>query len=262
MNEKNFEYLKDQLKYSGFGEAMHEELREKLEKQSPEFKLFHQMEVGKDQLVSTLHFSKSNQSDMYFFNKYELTMKQGQSSEIKKQTFNNNITLKEGYNLVKGRSVHKSLTNKEGENYQAWLQLDQKTQDANGNYKIQQYHQNYGYDLEKELARYPIQELNNVDEKQMLMRSLERGNRQAVNIQQEGNEQKVFIEANPQYKTLNFYDQHMKPMRSQELKLEQKAEQKSELKPEQKQESGAKKNESKQEQKKKQQKSRGQARSL
>lgn len=218
MNEKNYDYLKDQLKYSGFGEDMAGELKEKMEKGGPEFKLFHQAAVGKDQLVAGLHFNKSNQSEMYFFNRYELTMKREKSQEVTRQTFNNNITLKEGYNLLNGRAVHKSLTNKEGENYKAWLQLNFKEKDDKGNYKLNQYHQNYGYDLEKELAKHPIKELGNDDDKKMLLRSLERGNRQAVTVQQGENEQRLFIDANPQYKTLNFYDQHMKPMKHEALR--------------------------------------------
>jgi hypothetical protein len=45
------------------------------------------------------------------------------------------ITIKEAYNLLNGRSIHKDLSNKEGQKYQAWLQLDFKQIDNNGNYK-------------------------------------------------------------------------------------------------------------------------------
>ena len=87
---------------------------------------------------------------MYFFNRYSLLLKTPQQPEPIKQTFyisnkEDNITLKEGYNMMSGRSVHKELSTKEGEKYQAWQQLDFKDQDKNGNYKVRQFHQNYGF---------------------------------------------------------------------------------------------------------------------
>ncbi len=65
---------------------------------------------------------------MYFFNKYNLTLKQENSPNMMEQTFyinkGNNITLKEAFNLVSGRSINKDLTNKEGQVYNAWMQMD------------------------------------------------------------------------------------------------------------------------------------------
>jgi hypothetical protein len=40
MNQKNFDYLKDQVKFTGFGDALENELRENMQKQSPEFQLY------------------------------------------------------------------------------------------------------------------------------------------------------------------------------------------------------------------------------
>src|ERR1044071_10399868 len=102
---------------------------------------------------------------MYFFNSYQLNLKQENTSDIMKQTFyinkGNNITLKEAYNLMNGRAINKDLTNKEGQVYNAWVQMDFKETDKNGNYQLKHYHQNYGFDLEKELTKYSIKELEN-----------------------------------------------------------------------------------------------------
>ena len=54
-----------------------------------------------------------------------------------------------------------------------------------------------------------------------MIESLRRGNRQSVTIVKEGAEQKVFIEANPKFKTLNVYDQNMQ--RIQSLSQKEKA---------------------------------------
>ena len=222
MNEKNFDYLKDQLKYTGFGESANTDLKEKMQQQSAEFKIFHKQDFGQDHAVATLHFRKSDQSDMYFLNRYDLHLKNDKSEQVAKQTFymgkDNNITLKEGYNLMSGRAVNKDLTAKEGQVYNAWIQLNFKETDKQGNYQMSKFHQNYGFDLEKELAKHPIKELGNEQDKARLVESLQRGNRQSVTVIRDGSEQKLFLEANPKFKTLTVYDQSMQRVQSQSQK--------------------------------------------
>lgn len=220
MNQKNFEYLRDQVKFTGFGEGLENELREKMQRQEPEFQLFHHAKFGNDAAVAVLQFKRSDQSDMYFFNRYEVALKPEHSQDRMKQTFyinrGNNITLKEAYNLMNGRAVNKNLTNKEGQVYNAWLQLDFKQTDGNSNYKIKQFHQNYGYDLEQALAKHPIKELGNGQDKSRLLESLQKGNRQSVTFLHNGAEQKHFIEANPRFKSINVYNGNMQRLGSKQ----------------------------------------------
>jgi hypothetical protein len=224
MNEKNFEYLKDQVKFTGFGDTLENELKEKMQKQSPEFQISHNARFGNDTTVATLHFKKSEQSDMYFFNRYNLSLKQEQNVDAIEQTFyinkGNNITMKEAYNLMSGRAINKDLTNKEGQVYNAWMQMDFKETDLGANYKMKHYHQNYGYDLEKVLANHPIKELSNEQDKSRLMESLAKGNRQSVVFIENGNEQKRFIEANPKFKSINVYDGNMQQVVNKQSKGE------------------------------------------
>lgn len=213
MNEKNYDYLKDQLKYTGFGEGLQNDLKEKMEKQTPEFQLNHSQKFGKDEVSATLHFKKSNESEMYFFNKYDAAIKPEKEADATQQTFyinkESSITLKEAYNLMSGRAVNKDLTTKEGEKYNAWVQMDFKETDNSGNFKMKQFHQNYGYNIEQALAKLPIKELASDTDKATLIQSLEKGNRQAVTFVHEGKEQRHFIEANPQYKNITVYDGNM-----------------------------------------------------
>ena len=81
MNQKNLDYLKDQLKYTGFGEEMEGKLSAQLAEQKAEFTLTHQAEFGKDVSLSTLHFKKSEQNDMYFFNSYTVALKKLEEKE-------------------------------------------------------------------------------------------------------------------------------------------------------------------------------------
>ena len=213
MNQQNFEYLKDQVKYTGFGDGLEKDLKEQLQKQAPEFQLTYRIKMGQDTAAASLHFKKSNESDRYFFNRYQLALNSESGSDKLEQTFYINkgqpITLKEAYNLMSGRAVNKDLLNKEGQVYNAWLQLDFKQTDAQGNYKLKQFHQNYGFDLPAALNKLPIKELSQEPDRTRLLESLQKGNRQAVTFIQEGNEQKHYIEANPQFKTLNIYDSNL-----------------------------------------------------
>jgi len=226
MNQENFKYLSDQIKFTGFGEGHTEKLKEKMNKGEKEFALFHDQRFGNDSTVATLQFKKSDQSDMYFFNRYNLMLATSNSTDPTKQTFylNNkadNITLKEAYNLMSGRAVYKELTNKDQQKYNAWVQLDFKNSDKNGNYEMKKFHENYGFDLEKVLSKHPIKELASEEDKNKLLESLQRGNRQAVTLQHDGQEKKVFIEAAPQFKSLNFYDSTIKRVNAQSLNEKQ-----------------------------------------
>jgi hypothetical protein len=217
MNQKNFEYLRDQVKYTGFGEGLESQLKENMQRQAPEFTLQHQGTFGREETTSSLHFKKSPSSDMYFFNSYLVSLKKDESAEKLNQSFyiekSNNITLKEAFNLMHGRAVNKDLTNKEGQFYNAWVKLDFKNADNNGNYKLKHFHQNYGFELEKALAKLPIKELGNEQDKARLIESLHKGNRQSVTFSENGTEQRRYIEANPQFKSVIVYDENAKRIR-------------------------------------------------
>lgn len=228
MNQKNFEYLRDQVKYTGFGEGLENDLKQKIQEGNPEFKLAYETKYGNDTVNATLNFSQSKQSDMYFFNSYQVNVQKENSAETMEQTFyinkGNNITLKEAYNLMEGRSVNKDLTNKEGQVYNAWIQMDFKQSDNNGNFKLKHYHENYGYDLEAVLSKHPIRELGNEEYKSNLTDSLKKGNLQSATFQISGTEQKQYIEANPQFKTINIYDSSMQRVDNRQSKKEQQSE--------------------------------------
>lgn len=228
MNEINFEYLRDQLKYTGFGDALEPELKAKMQKEEPNFTLTHNAQYGNDTAIATLNFNKSKESDLYFFNSYKVELQKENSKEALEQTFyinkGSNITMKEAYNLMEGRSVNKDLTNKEGELYNAWLQIDFKQSEANGNFKLTHYHQNYGYDLEAALSKHPIKELEIPKYKEDLMNSLKKGNLQSATFLKEGNELKQYIEASPKFKTINVYDSNLQRIDNRKAKDEKQSE--------------------------------------
>lgn len=240
MIQKNLDFLKDGLKYLGFGEGLNEKLAEGLASQKPEFQLRTVNEYGKDKASYVLDFKKSDQSEMYFFNKYTASLGGSEKSPDKSQSFyinkNSGITAKEAYNLLNGRSVNKDLTNAEGQKFNAWLQLDLNQKDDKGNFKVKQFHQGYGYNLENELAKHPIKELSEMTTKERLIQSLERGNLHEVTFVKDDRADKMFIEANPQFKTLNIYNSSLKKVYQENEKKETKSDQTTEVAAEKKRE--------------------------
>lgn len=228
MNQKNLEYLQEQVKYTGFGEGLNEGIREKIEEGQEKFTIWHEAEFGKDKVDAVLFFSKSKESDMYFFNKYEMLLAKEGETEKLGQTFyinrGNNITLKEAYNLMEGRAVNKNLTSADGQLYNAWIQLDFKQADERGNFKLRHFNEKFGYDLMATLAKHPIKELSNESHKEELIASLKKGNLQSVTLVKDGAEKKHYIEATPQYKSITIYDENRQRLDSRKTKSEKQAE--------------------------------------
>jgi hypothetical protein len=138
MNENNLEYLQNNLKYLGFGDSLNTQLKEAIEKQLPEFKLRFETEIPAphakdkpeldDAMRYELDFSKSKDTDMYFFNKYNASLQLAGQPNVIDQTFYINkgkgVTVKESYNLLSGRAVNKDVVLKSGEKANMWLKLD------------------------------------------------------------------------------------------------------------------------------------------
>jgi hypothetical protein len=222
MNEQNFDYLKDNLKYMGFGEKQNEALERHLTQGKEAFQLTFGTEINKKTFEATLNFRKSDNSDMYFFNSYQASLERSNGDKID-QTFYLNkgkgVTVKEAYNLLDGRSVFKELANKEGQAYKAWIQLDFNNKDKNNNNEVKQYHENYGYDLKAAVSKFAISDLNEVEKEKALMQSLQKGNIQSVTVEKDGSVHKIFMEANPHYKTVNLYDGQMNRVHKENLDL-------------------------------------------
>lgn len=220
MNEKNFEYLKDNIKYMGFGEKQNDTLEQHLKEGKESFQLTYKAEVNKKAFEAVLQFRKSDNSDMYFFNSYHASLERRNGEKVE-QTFyltkGKGVTAKEAYNLLEGRAVFKELSNKAGEPYRAWIQLDFDNKDKNNNNEVKQYHEKYGYDLKEAVGKYAISELDGGGKEKTLMQSLQKGNIQSVFIEKEGSISKMFIEANPQYKTATLYNAEMKRVQKEEL---------------------------------------------
>ncbi|MBP8113702.1 MAG: hypothetical protein KAY50_00025 [Chitinophagaceae bacterium] len=220
MNNENFQYLSDNLKYMGFGENLKPELEKNLNEGKGEFQLHYKAEINKKPFEVTMNFRKSDSTDMYFFNNYHASLERN-NGEKAEQTFYLNkgkgVTGKEAFNLLDGRAVHKDLVTKEGQPYKAWIQLDFENKDKHNNFEVKQYHENYGYDLKAAVGKFAVAELKDPDKEKALMQSLQKGNVQSITIEKDGNSHKMFMEADPQYKKVNLYDSNMKLVAKESL---------------------------------------------
>lgn len=211
MNLENVDYLKNQIKYTGFGEDLSNALEGKIKQELETFTLEFQSKFDHNTMDVELYFSKALTHDMYFFNAYKVRLVNSGGELI--QTFyinkGNSITLKEAYNLLNWRAVHKKFRNKNGNQYNCWVQLDPFAHTANGNYKLLYYHENYGFDLRATIAKYPILEMELEDFKESIINSLEKGNLQMVTFEINGMEEVRLIEANPKFKSISIYNENM-----------------------------------------------------
>lgn len=218
-----------QLKRVGMAEAFTHELKKKMEEGVPVIQHAFKKEYDSDKVEATLHLKKSAATDHYFLNKFDLALQKDGQGDAVKQTFyvsaakpmvgeegaeqknrqENKYTLKEAYNLLAGRPVHKHLVSKEGNEYEAWVKLNFKNKLNNGNHEMKQYTQGYGFDLKSTLLQYPIAEMRNEVYGNRLVDSLQRGNLQKVTFQdKEGKEEKLYVSPNITLGALNVYDEN------------------------------------------------------
>lgn len=218
MNKENVDFLKERLFFLGFGTNLHADLEKKIADKQEKFDLTFQAEFQNGSKMSivdyTLDVTKSKQNDMYFLNNYTATLNPENPDQSVSHKFYLNkgsgVTAKEAFNMLEGRAVFMDkLENKEGEKYKAWLQIDFSKKDDKGNFKVQQYHEAWKYDLDKLLSKQPIKELENATLKERLVNSLEKGNIAPATFVRDGKEEKMFLEANPKDRNLTIYDQDM-----------------------------------------------------
>ncbi|WP_339869420.1 hypothetical protein [uncultured Algoriphagus sp.] len=217
--KENIQELQDRLKYSGFGETLNKELEKQVKAKKSDFELNMSKEVGDKKLEYGLHFRKSDEG-RYYYNGFDAKLSTPEGKEQSQRFYNNQgVSAKEALNLLEGRAVFKSLFNKEGERYNAWLQLDLGSKDEKGQHPVTQYHQNYGFKLEDAVQKLPLNNMGSPDQLDLLLYSLKKGNRHEVDII--GNDSRFLLEANPKYKTMNVYNVEGKRLKISDLNAAQ-----------------------------------------
>lgn len=203
--QENNQTLQHQLHRAGFT-GLSAKLEEQMKQEQPKFSVPVSYYVNeKERMDYQLSFAK-DEKGQYRLEGYTANLhNEAKPNEQRRQYFvlNNDtgIDATEAYNLLSGRAIQQAGT---------WMQLDMNDKDAQGNFRIKQFHANYGYDLENALKQLPLKELQDKNEAQKLYGALKTGSCQSVTFIQNGHEHRYYIEANPQFRSINIYDEHSK----------------------------------------------------
>jgi hypothetical protein len=227
MEKKEHNFIENQFKAAGLTEAFTPALVAQLNEGVPFIKHPFNKTYDADEVGSYLHIKKSSNSDNYFLNKMDMDVKkEGQEQRIK-QTFyltdrqpkneqgngeekekqSQKYTFKKAYNLTAGRPVYDHIS-------ESWHKMNHANVLSNGNYQINHYSKNYGFNLDEVLAKYSIKD----EYKQSLKESLERGNLQkATFTNKDGKEESLYVSPNITAGSLYVFDLNKKELPTEKL---------------------------------------------
>lgn len=210
------QYLKDQLKYLGFGEGekLHKDLENgiKGKKDQFEIKTSSDKTLPENKVDFILKFNKSEAGGV-FLNAYNAKLTSEKSEDISHNflvTKENTFTAKEAVNLLEGRAVKIEFNNPKTQQLEpAFVKLNfAEPKTEKGNYNFQNFYKNYGVDT-SEIVEKSNLIFEKPEYKVNTIKSLEKGNIVKVKFESEDKVVEGKAILNPQYKNLNLYDQDM-----------------------------------------------------
>ena len=204
-SEQNSHALHQQVQRTGFPD-LSAKINEQIRQGQQQFSIpVSYYRNDKERVDHQLSFAK-DQSGQYQFEGYKTALHNDAKPDEKRQQYfsmrhEHNVNITEAYNLLSGRCIQSDGT---------WLQLDFNDKDQHGSFRVKQFHTDYGYDIDKVLQQLPLKELLNKGEADKLMEALKNGDKVSVSFVKDGNEQRFYIEANPQFKSVNIYEEHFR----------------------------------------------------
>lgn len=244
MNIDNKKDLEETLKYRGFGTALNKELEQHMVAGEPDFQIVHTTKIGNDDISYQLHFRKDNEVDKYYFNKFDALLKpEDKPGQQFLNTFydREGITAKEAYNMLKygnQTAVYKSMYNREGEKYNAWLSIDTAGQkDQYNNYPLSRYTDGYykkePFVVSDALQRLPVpvKEIEEGKYLDSMARSLQRGNAVNVTILHNGQEQPGILLVNARAGKINVYDGQLQQIENKVQSVQEQQKEQSSVAP-------------------------------
>lgn len=188
-----------------------------------------QLVAGKD-AKSFTQLAKMEKGNINYVEKsFDRTFKYPATSHTFFVDRSKGFTVEQAANLIQGRAVFRDdLLNLNREPYAAWVKFDfDSPKDKYQNFTTNQYHvPSYGFVTKDALEKYNIKELNDPEKAEKIFKSIENGNRPFITATQNGEENKYFIEANPRYRQINFFEENGKSVK-RELFLKEQGQDKS-----------------------------------
>jgi hypothetical protein len=210
--ELNKKTLEQQLIKSGFHEAYGKVL-EHMQEQQLNFSVPVSYHISENErLEHSLQFVKDAQG-AYQFDGFRSSLDtdsspSSRSTHYFKNEKSESFNAAEAYEMLAGRAVLKSGT---------WKQFNFYDRDLNDNYRMHEFPEAYGYNVSNALRAIPLK--NDGDETfESLADFLKKGRREEAVLLIQGREMKVFLEANPRFKTLTFYNDRMQKVSLTEIK--------------------------------------------
>ncbi|WP_333627460.1 hypothetical protein [Sphingobacterium siyangense] len=203
LSVQNSRELLAQLEGAGFT-GISEKLSAAMGKGQPEFSIPHSYYVEPSKRVDfDLAFSKDGQGNIRLQGYKAHLNNEAKPEESRGQYFSANngkcLDTESALNLLQGRALERDG---------GWVQLDFNDRDARGQHRIKEFPAAYRFDIEQQVRNLPIKELSNQREESALVAALRAGSCQAVTFIKDGNERRCYIEANPQFRSVNIYDEH------------------------------------------------------
>ena len=210
------EYLKNQLKYLGFGEGekLHKDLEKGIKSKNQQFeiKTTSDKALPRNKADFTLKFNKTDGGGI-FLNSYNAKLtneKNEENSHNFQVNRENTFTAKEAINLLEGRSVKIEFHNPKSDQQEtAFVQFNfDEPKTEKGNYLFQNFYKNYGVETEKIVEKSNLI-FDKPEYKENTIKSLEKGNIVKVKFEQDDKviEGKAIL--NPQNRNLKLYDSDM-----------------------------------------------------
>lgn len=214
-NKKSLEY---QLSESGFHDS-YSKVLELMKQEQSQFSVPVSYYISeKEKIDHSLYFLKQPEGG-YKFDGFRSILENYstpyfRSTHYFKYEKSESFNVDQAYNLLLGRAVFKN---------NSWKQFNLNDKDLSDNYRVKEFPQAYGYNIEKKLKDLPLNISDQV-EFSSLVASLKDGERKEAVVLKDSKEQKIFIEANPQYKSLNIYNENLKKIRLNDILENKKSE--------------------------------------
>ena len=210
------QYLKNQMKYLGFGEGekLHKDLEKGInsKKEQFEIKTTSDKALPENKADFTLKFNKTDSGGI-FLNSYNAKLTNENSEEVSHNfpvNRENTFTAKEAINLLEGRSVKIEFHNPKSDQQEtAFVQFNfDEPKTEKGNYLFQNFYKNYGVETDKIVEKSNLI-FDKPEYKENTIKSLEKGN--IVKVKFENDDKIVEGKAvlNPQNRNLKLYDSDM-----------------------------------------------------
>ena len=209
-------YLKDQLKYLGFGEneKLHKDLEKGIKSKNQQFeiKTTSDKTLPGNKVDFTLKFNKTENGGV-FLNSYNTKFTNEKAEEISHNfsvNRENTFTAKEAVNLMEGRSVKIEFHNPKSDQQEtAFVQFNfEEPKTEKGNFMFQNFYENYGVDTDKIVEKSNLI-FDKPEYRENTIKSLEKGNIVKVKFDLNDKIKEGKAVLNPQYRNLSLYDNDM-----------------------------------------------------